>query len=574
MPANKVFISYPSQSKGAMLELVEYLRGKGFDSIWRDDKRIRPGAFISGELQRGCYESDCCVLVLTKHTEKSAWCMQEVGAFWGAKKPIIVFCRDRKVQPPALFAGSRTARSLEEVAEALAVQPVENKPLVKRVFDHANDGHFRDYLKELAGRAKRIRLIGTGLEILGEPNFTKIILERAALGKCKLLEIYLADPWSPAVETRLIEENLGEDVPVPVGRDGIINRAERLAKQWKQYRSPRTKFEVRLFTHYPTFALLNFDDDYFVYPYACARLGNYSPVFQLDGGASDVGEVIRFLEDHYERVKQNSTSLERLESHGRVRATLDVGSLSAFALYFVPAANSALYRFGTKVLGYDVRAKKSFGSRWQPYLGDAASFGFHLTVCDALYFPTEGETRTVVNEVEFVAGDFEPFDLSDLQLKVGFPDDRSISLVPKDPTGTLEALHYEFVHRVYRRAVASNYTLGLASATRDPDTSRASLMIERYLAPYILSRFKPHFTLLTDVPKNMLGRLCSQLNELFKKEVGNASVRVDKLAVMTAVPPQVGGPVKARARPEALWVISGEEIALGRMSHKSSPSAT
>src|SRR5664279_1614031 len=103
-----VFISYPSQSKGAMLELTDQLRREGFDSIWRDDDHIKPGAIISDVLQSGFRESDCCVLVLTKHTEKSAWCMQEVGAFWGADKPIIVYCTDGAVRVPALFAGKRT----------------------------------------------------------------------------------------------------------------------------------------------------------------------------------------------------------------------------------------------------------------------------------------------------------------------------------------------------------------------------------------------------------------------------------------------------------------------------------
>lgn len=559
MGNKKVFISYPSKSRGEMSLLAGHLEKRKIASIWRDDERIKPGDIISEELKIGCRESDCCVLVLTEHTEESKWCMQEVGAFWGANKPIIVYRTKPELRGPDLFADRRMANSLEEVAEAVAGLPPSTIPLVKEVFGSARAGRLMSLLGSLAGQAKRrIILIGTGLQILGEPQFTQRILGRAAAGKCKVLEVYLGDPWSPAVETRIIEENLGEVVPPPVGNYGILNRAEGLAAQWKQYQSPNTKFEVKLFTHYPTFALLIFDDDYFIYPYGCTRLGDFSPVFQLAGNATGGEKVRDFLEEQYRRVKESSTSLRRLESHGKVKTTLDSASLKAFGLYYVPAADSPLYRFGTKILGYNVRERQELGSKWQKYLGGADAYGFHLTICDALYFLSEGEMRSAINEIEFVASEFEPFILSDLQVKRGFPDDRSISLVPTDSSGSLEALHHEFVQRVYRRAVASNYTLGLAKLARDSDRKRANLMIERYLAPYILSRFKPHFTLLTNVRENQQGAIRARLARLYEEDVGNVPVQVDKLAIMS------------KSTPTSRWEIKSE-IDLGRFRH--TPSA-
>jgi 2'-5' RNA ligase len=85
---------------------------------------------------------------------------------------------------------------------------------------------------------------------------------------------------------------------------------------------------------------------------------------------------------------------------------------------------------------------------------------------------------------------------------------------------------------------------------RDNDLKRARMMIERYKAPYILQRFYPHFTLLTQLPQNKSLQINKELKELFSKEVGNPVLRVNKLALMT------------RLSPESPWVIK-EEICLG-----------
>ena len=80
-------------------------------------------------------------------------------------------------------------------------------------------------------------------------------------------------------------------------------------------------------------------------------------------------------------------------------------------------------------------------------------------MCDALFFLTEGEVKTAIEQVKFVASQYKPFKLVDLKLQRGLPDVSSIALKPKDPSGKLEILHHEFVDRINRRATASYYTL-------------------------------------------------------------------------------------------------------------------
>ena len=584
MTADKVFISYPHDSKVQMLELLEDLAGRF--PIWKDSHYILPPDKLSDVLLAGIRDSYCCVLLLTEHTEKSSWCMQEAGAFWEAGKQIIVY-KKADVPVPALFAGTRVANNLDELVRGLdrirrlvieEEQHISSHglPFVRNVFPFSRRARVGELLNELAEKAREIKLIGTGLNILEKDSgFTDSILRRAAKNDCRL-EIYLGDPYSPAVETRLIQENLGTAIPVSIGKKGIIDLAKDLSEQWANYPAPKPDLHLRFFTHGPTFALLRFDDEYFFYPYGCMILGDKSPVFQFSKSAPEHQEALSFFHEEFERVKRISTSYSRVTSHGKLRMNVEE-PLFGLAVYFVPkpslpAEKPGLYEFGTDVLGYDIRNSRQFTSEFKSYVGAAKGFGFHLTLCDALYFLTPGEVDTAIAEAEFVASEFPPFRLTNLTLTKEFPDPRSIALVPKDSSGTLEALHHEFVQRINRRAVASNYTLGLAAATRDNDRDRSDLLITRYLAPYILNRFRPHFTLLTDVPQKKQEQLYLRLIE----KLNNSSLNVRVVNRDNQPTVVIGRPVEVKelailsrrycakdASKSTEWVLEKKTIHLG-----------
>lgn len=68
--------------------------------------------------------------------------------------------------------------------------------------------------------------------------------------------------------------------------------------------------------------------------------------------------------------------------------------MAKFAVYFVPKSDSSFYEFGSQILGYDLRARRSvrISSSLEQELGkiddtwvqDARPYGFHVTICDAL----------------------------------------------------------------------------------------------------------------------------------------------------------------------------------------------
>lgn len=404
--------------------------------------------------------------------------------------------------------------------------PREKKP--SQIFTHSDSTKFARCFEQLAGKAKRIVLIGIGLNILHNESLFISIMKRVRRRECDL-EIYLANPFSPAVETRLIEEEIGDRKP-PVGKAGLIKRLFSIIEEQKKMGTP-SNFVLKVFPNYPTFAMFILDDDYFFYPYGFTLLGNHSPVFHFSMSNPDHGPMTEFLQRQYESVKEASAEAQPvLGAQGIKRANVE--KFLSYAVYLVPNASSDIYKFSSTVIGYDLRNRCILVSPWAEYVGSAADFGFHLTVADALYYSCQRDIDLMCKEVEFVAQELRPFSLR-FKIQERFPNKSSISLVCSDESGTLESLHHELVFRCYRQAIASNYSLELAPIDRDSSLSRARLMIRRYRAPYILQRFQPHFTLFTNVPAEKMNEVARKVKEIYHQEVKEQQIDIMSIAVMT-----------------------------------------
>jgi Protein of unknown function (DUF1045) len=383
----------------------------------------------------------------------------------------------------------------QKVTEETGRQPSRaqraEEPVAPRVFATSDSEAFRSYAESLVLAAKKVVMMGSGINLLHRDPFQVACIDRADAGELDL-EIYLADPSSPPIQLRLMEEELGSSKP-PVGGRGLRNRLEALVQTRRQMRNP-DRFRLRLFRNYPTFATLRIDNRYFMYPYAYALVGNFSPVLEFDADIPAHEAMVGFLNGQLERVRSASVPGEWALLEG---SSVRVPS-SAVAVFVVPPATSAIYRVGSRLLGYDVRREVAVESPIEGVVGAAGSFGFHLTVADALYYDDVDRVWAMA-EVEALAKEFAPFFLTNIELRTGFPDPSSLALVVSDPLRSLEALHCELVFRIYRRARSSDYTLGDTPITR-ASAERSDLMLSRYRAPYILKEFQPHFTIASSIP--------------------------------------------------------------------------
>lgn len=389
-------------------------------------------------------------------------------------------------------------------------------------------------LHELLGasmkKADKVILIGIGLNVLKNEPLRLEIMKLFANSKRKL-EIYLADPYGIDVERRFIEEETGEDKP-SVGRKGLISKINTLLKNWENLGYHKS-IEIRLFSNYLTFALLIIDKDYYFYPYAHAKIGNYSPVLKFSKSIKKHDNIIDFLDEQHNSIKDVSKDAKLYYGIKINRTERSIDKLIPAAVYFIPPENSDLYKFGSELLGYDIYARKNIKSIIEKqHIGNAKDYGFHLTICDALFFFNNKEIREIEEELEFVLNDIAPFFLTNFELNIGFPNHKSISLKCQDLTGTMSLIHYELVNRIYRKSVASNYTMNLAKFDRGGNEQRQKLYTSWYNAPYILEEFVPHFTLGSEVTIDVRDELLANVKTLFHQKVKDNAILVEKVAIL------------------------------------------
>ena len=75
--AVKVFISHSSQDKPWVRRLVDDLERHGV-SVWLDERRMRIGDSIVGEINRALRAADRLIIVLSRHSVASAWVDNEL----------------------------------------------------------------------------------------------------------------------------------------------------------------------------------------------------------------------------------------------------------------------------------------------------------------------------------------------------------------------------------------------------------------------------------------------------------------------------------------------------------------
>ena len=437
-----------------------------------------------------------------------------------------------------LFAKHSRVNVGDDPARSVAVLPNAGSPEVAaRVLNLAADC-----------KGENVTLIGTGLALLQPVNPLQRLLELVANGCIAKLELIFANPYSAAVRTRLVEEECA-DPAANIGLKGLESHIQAVLTHVKKSPHYPERISVRLFSNYPTFALLKVGSHYLVYSYSFADIGNQSPVIEFDRTCKD---LCRFYDRHHKRVRSASVDAAAFFAARSGQGDMAQLDLHGFAVYFIPESD-AFYHLGSEILGFDIRGNRRIAARYADLVGAAAKYGFHLTLADALYVADEAAVGCIEQIVENICANMVPIKLK-YDVIGGFPDETSISLRCEDPTQQLLALHRDLVFQVYPQAIGSNYTLGVAKMNRCycQDVERNEEMIRRYHAPYILDCFKPHFTLLDSVPPEQIEEKVQEMKTAFGRLVDGRQITMKSVAVMRKAPG------------ERTWHMPTREILLSR----------
>lgn len=207
-----------------------------------------------------------------------------------------------------------------------------------------------------------------------------------------------------------------------------------------------------------------------------------------------------------------------------------------YALYLAPDPASALWRFGSAVIGYDAESGKEppppdlagfDASRWRALTETPRRYGFHGTLKAPFRLKAGRDMGDLLCAVAALACAHEPFELPALQARAlgAF-----IALIPPSPVPALDDLAAAAV----RGLDGLRAPLSPAERTRrQPErlTPRQRALLDTYGYPYVLEAFRFHMTLTGSLPEAEQAHALAALAAAFAASGARAPVTISDVAV-------------------------------------------
>jgi hypothetical protein len=208
-----------------------------------------------------------------------------------------------------------------------------------------------------------------------------------------------------------------------------------------------------------------------------------------------------------------------------------------YAIYFVPGADSKLYRYGSSILGYDcytgqtVDFPEGFGAgaaNWNELTAAPRRYGFHATLKAPFYLSPSCTEPQLVNALQNFAGlghavhTFAPT----VRILGDF-----FAVVPVQANAALDALAASCttIFDAYRAPMspqerARRIALGLNQSQIQN--------LDRWGYPYVLTEFRFHMTLTGKIPVRRRNAILGTLLDGLQRADVERSIAVDRLAVL------------------------------------------
>lgn len=212
------------------------------------------------------------------------------------------------------------------------------------------------------------------------------------------------------------------------------------------------------------------------------------------------------------------------------------GETGRYALYFAPNPASAIWRFGSRTIGYDAATSEAFPPAapaglaaidWAEATADPRKYGFHATLKAPFVLLQEKSEAELIDAVELFARQTAPVPEFALEVRAlgAF-----IALVPKAANAALQ----DFAFRVVRDF--EPYRAPLSSADRvrrlaSPFTERQISLLDRYGYPYVDEQFRFHMTLTGKLAAEEVEPVRAALAAAWASATSESATSVDAIAV-------------------------------------------
>jgi len=208
-----------------------------------------------------------------------------------------------------------------------------------------------------------------------------------------------------------------------------------------------------------------------------------------------------------------------------------------FAIYFVPAAASALYRFGAAVLGYDCYTGEALArpreiglteAAWAALTAEPRSYGFHATLKAPFRLRDEFDHHDLIAELQTLALATTTIPMLEAAVALigGF-----VAVVPTMASPALDKLAADAVMAFerFRAPMSAQERSRRLAAGLSP---RQTANLDRFGYPYVFEEFRFHMTLTERIGPDRRDAIHALLRDAFAQACRSGAIRVDRLALM------------------------------------------
>lgn len=115
---SSAFISHSFENKPEFDNIVDSLEQR--DIPYWNPADVKPGSSLREQLKVAVEKCGVCIFVATRHAIESSWCGAELGAFWGAGKPVLVYLAEPSLKDdelPPIVQGDVWERRISRIAD-------------------------------------------------------------------------------------------------------------------------------------------------------------------------------------------------------------------------------------------------------------------------------------------------------------------------------------------------------------------------------------------------------------------------------------------------------------------------
>lgn len=209
-----------------------------------------------------------------------------------------------------------------------------------------------------------------------------------------------------------------------------------------------------------------------------------------------------------------------------------MNTMPRYAIYFVPGADTALYRFGAAVLGYDsyrgeARSIDGASDDWNDMTREPGVYGFHATLKPPFALADGHNEGGLFRAVNDFAAKRAAISIGELRIsELG----SFIALVPSKPRSLLNEFAEVCVRDFDRFRSAMNEQERQRRLTPGL-TDRQMTNVALWGYPYVCEDFRFHMTLTGSLPVQKRDRAFHFLCEKYEQVPGVKSVTLDQIVI-------------------------------------------